>query len=755
MIKNIMTLYRGQVNVTYFPCKSKIPSVKGWKTYAGPYDKEGCFGIVVMDGFIVIDLDSYKNPNLKEKVFKRLGIDELEAEMALLQTTPRGGEHYLFELPEEVEITQGSDLLGITGFDIKAAGKGYIRSGEGYTVHRDLEEGLRDGLFPPLPQSAIEVLQADRKPVKEEIEESTDLLKFTLKQPLDGITLEDAEGYLAQLPDEYAEDRNKWLKVGMAIKHQFGEEGEGLFNTFSQRGSSYDSERFQVDWDSFNSDGDKLTTFKSVIKWANENTVKGIGDQIEKAGSLAGSLEELEQCQKELAKLHLSEFDLSQHLRSLQKKFKKFSGKSPSITSLEKKHKRLVNKHRNRDVDGGFVDDYVYMTATKEYFHKESKTVMSAQSFDVKHTRETPPDSEGDPQSAVRFVNSRIEVVENSMYNPVEGDVFEHDGLRYVNLYKPHIIDDEPDPLSDIADRLKGHIAHLLPDEREQQIMINFLAHQVQFPGKKIPWAIILQGVQGDGKSLLGEMMQLVLGHSNVRVMNAQTLETPFNAWVMGQCLNIIEEVKIGNYHKHDILNRLKPTISNKYVEVTKKGHDPRVVLNTSNYLAFTNYRDALPIDDSDRRYCIFTSQWQSAKALIGFRTKNPGYYHDLYEDMRGGVVELYHWLKDHKIPDSFMKQDRAPETQARLDMINLSKSHEQQLIEQAIEDFNCEDINENFINVTSMNKKVGAARINDESYNEFPQGRGLNKTLITMGFIKIDRKKMKGEVCNLYRREQ
>src|SRR5690606_42095692 len=57
-------------------------------------------------------------------------------------------------------------------------------------------------------------------------------------------------------------------------------------------------------------------------------------------------------------------------------------------------------------------------------------------------------------------------------------------------------------------------------------------------------------------------------------------------------------------------------------------------IFNTTNYLLFTNYKDALPLDDTDRRYLILFSQWQRPEDIRAFKNENSDYYTKLYETL-------------------------------------------------------------------------------------------------------------------------
>ena len=714
-----------------FPCnKDKQPIVKGWQEYKGACNTP-IYGLPVPAGYVVIDLDTYKNDTLKEQVAEFLGV-ELDWEGAFLQNTKSGGEHYAFETDEIIK--QGSDIKDITGFDIRAAGKGYICSGEGYSESLTEDDFF---LMPSLPEGLPIVEGFDSHFVDD------DFGDFNLSDiEIQPIGLEDYQikAYLMKLDDYRANNQGDWLKVGMGIHHETGGKGYGLFDEFSKRSpSNYDADANARRWKSFGGKGAAGVTFATVIKMAGGRDVIATVETEQKTLTLesAQTVDDINKVIADAANSRMDALSLEVLLKKINAKYKLITGDAPGITAL----KKLLKSKKDNKKTGSFVDDYVFMTHSAEYMDRETKAVMGPRSFDVKHNRETPRTGEGERQSATMFTNDVIQCVENSMYVPKFGDVFNHNGLDYINLYAKPDLKLIAEGATNIVTRVKGHIAHMLPDPEEQEIVINYLAHNVQFPGEKIQWSIVLQGVQGDGKSLLAEMMQHVMGFANVRLLNVQTLESSFTGWSVGQCMTFIEELKLDNYRKYEILNNLKPYITNDIIECTKKGKDPQVVVNTTNYFALTNFKDALPIDDNDRRWCILFSQWQSGEKLKAWMADgNQDYYANLYSDMRDNVGEIASWLTHHKIPSSFKSMKRAPETSAKESMKDLTKSDALLLTEDAINEFWSHDINDDVVNITRLTKEVKCTFA--EGYDTWPKNAAIKNVMIDMGYHNIGRYK-------------
>jgi hypothetical protein len=256
-------------------------------------------------------------------------------------------------------------------------------------------------------------------------------------------------------------------------------------------------------------------------------------------------------------------------------------------------------------------------------------------------------------------------------------------------------------------------------------------------------WAILLQGLPGDGKTFFAELMQHVMGFSNVRILNSKDLESGFTGWADDQCITFIEEIKLSNFKKYEIVNSLKPFISNLTVSCTKKGVDPKTVFNTTNYIAFTNFKDAIPLDDTDRRYCVMFSRWQNKPRFSKFCIENPTYYPDLYNDMRDNAGEILTWLHEYSIPDWFMNQKMAPDTIAKSQMVDIERSEESLILEDAIKAFECDDINETTVNIT----KLQVLASDSHEFRESMPRRGLIKhALDSLGYrydkrIQVNRK--------------
>lgn len=113
-----------------------------------------------------------------------------------------------------------------------------------YQWVRPFDFALLDlGLGPIVPSTAIERVGA--------LDTSAPPEQGELKPRL-GLTLDQARDILGYLPlDEWCEDRDGWVSCGMALHHEFGEDGFDLWTEFSQQSAKFDEKNQRVVWKSF------------------------------------------------------------------------------------------------------------------------------------------------------------------------------------------------------------------------------------------------------------------------------------------------------------------------------------------------------------------------------------------------------------------------------------------------------------------------------------------------------------------------
>ena len=239
-----------------------------------------------------------------------------------------------------------------------------------------------------------------------------------------------------------------------------------------------------------------------------------------------------------------------------------------------------------------------------------------------------------------------------------------------VNVFVPHNIT----PREGDVTRFLTFMSKLLPDETDRIILLSWCASLVQNPGFKPQWSPVLQGTEGNGKTLIARCLRHIIGRDHTHEPRPDQLGTQFISFDENKRLIIVEEFHMSG--RRQLLDFLKPRITNEFVEVEVKGVDKRMIRNTASWIFCTNYRDALLKSRSDRRYAPFFTAQQDIDDLT--RDGMSGnYFPNLYEWLNnGGYDNVAHYLLNYPISDEYNPSgscQRAPVTSSTAEAIAVS----------------------------------------------------------------------------------
>jgi hypothetical protein len=502
-----------------------------------------------------------------------------------------------------------------------------------------------------------------------------------------------------------ADDYETWFRVGMALFHQYDGEQMGfdLWNEWSETADNYDPDSLDRHWKSFGIEGKKRAPLTArfllrLSKEAVEKTALELGVRLRDAFTKAADLAEWEKARAMAREAEIDGLARSALAQVAKDRHDAITGMKTSLTEIRKAIAYLPRRAENMP---SWCEDWVYDTGEDKFFHLERKIACTKQGFDAMYDRQalTKADilnGKSTPSmgaSELALNAHRIPVVDGRRYMPGRDAVFhEPDGV-FANSYPEHEIPARPDKVTPMdkrnIERVRAHIGHLLRDEEEQRMLLDWLAWVVQHPGRHVNYAVLLQGVEGDGKSFFAEFLRAVMGVSNVRMSNADTIITsPFTDWVYGHCVCCVEEVRFASNRgvdKWQAINKIKPFITNNVIEVHPKGKPTFDAINTVSYLLFSNFKDALPIDENSRRFLVLFSQWQRKDDIRAFKEANPKYYVRLYRALVESAGALRQWMLDHECSHDFDPLGDAPDTKARTTMIRKSKPEFTQVLDDII----------------------------------------------------------------------
>ncbi len=230
-------------------------------------------------------------------------------------------------------------------------------------------------------------------------------------------------------------------------------------------------------------------------------------------------------------------------------------------------------------------------------------------------------------------------------------------------------------------------VAKILPVQSDRDIIINYMAACVQYPGHKFQWCPLLQGIDGNGKSLLIRAVAYAVGQRYTHLPNAQDLANKFNGWLLNKLFIGVEEVYAAD--RREIIETLKPMITNDRIDIQMKGSDQFTGDNRANFIMCSNHKDAILKTRNDRRFAVFYTAQQEPEDLVlaGF---GGDYFPRMYDWLKkeGGYAAIAHYLATYRIAPALNPAGdlhRAPMTSSTMEAISISLGGIEQEVLEAI----------------------------------------------------------------------
>jgi len=264
------------------------------------------------------------------------------------------------------------------------------------------------------------------------------------------------------------------------------------------------------------------------------------------------------------------------------------------------------------------------------------------------------------------------------------GDIWQRGNKLYVNTYVPiNVPSKRGNPTPFIQ-----HLARLLPNERDRQIILAYMAAIVQYPGVKFKWTPLIQGAPGNGKTLLSLCVREAVGREYCHAPKAKELSSKFNDWLEGRIFISVEDIFISE-NQSDMAEAIKPMITDDWIEIEAKGGTKSSKTVCANFMLNSNHKDAIRKTRDDRRFSVFYCAQQSY-ADIKRDGMSGSYFPDLYSWLRrDGFAIITDYLKTYPIPDELNPATschRAPKTSSFDESIRESAGRLEQEIMRCID---------------------------------------------------------------------
>lgn len=505
---------------------------------------------------------------------------------------------------------------------------------------------------------------------------------FDRMKPVLAITKEKVLDTLDYIPNDNA-DYDTWLLVGCALHHQFGgsEEGLQLWHEWGAKSPKYEPTTTNYKYGSFG-DGPDTATFASLIHMANEKRAEESEQAFEAALNrvrLAADMKELMgSALKLVAEAAQGDLQVDVACKRVQERAQELTDVKPRLETIRKQFNAAKPKLdlTKRDIPH-WCEDWVFVTRYGEFYNTESGQRLNRSNFDSAYGRFLLTDVQraagevfaGKASDAALNLHELPQVYDY-VYLPGETRFVKLNRNMCVNTYNLSSVPPARQPTSpddyEAIRLVERHFEILFPEKREREFLLDYLTFNVQFPAEKITWAVLIQGVDGAGKTWFADLMAACIGGENVRSVNGSSLKETYTSWAEGRKMVFIEEIRLHDNNRFEIIDKIKPYVTNVTAPVRRMRQDGYEVPNVTNYVMFTNHPDALPISKSDRRYFIIRTAFQTKSHIDLFLQQNPDYFANLYNALSFNGDVIRDWFLKRRISDAFRAKGHAPDTEAK-----------------------------------------------------------------------------------------
>lgn len=265
------------------------------------------------------------------------------------------------------------------------------------------------------------------------------------------------------------------------------------------------------------------------------------------------------------------------------------------------------------------------------------------------------------------------------------GALVEEEGIRLVNLWFPPNIARSAGNVEPFI----NHVVKLFPDENDFIIIISYFAAMVQYPGIKFSFAPFIQGMPGNGKSLLLMFLSYIIGRRYSHFPNIQNMDEKYNDWLYRKLFIGINDAQT-TYFSDEFIETLKTWITECQLEIRSMGMNKVMRDICCNFIITSNYKDGIRKDETERRFAPFFCPQQNKgdlqrSGLVGT------YFSDLTKWFfsHDGYKIVAEYLYTFDIPNQFNPANRepAPITSCTGQSINYSLGTVEQEILECIQD--------------------------------------------------------------------
>ena len=321
-----------------------------------------------------------------------------------------------------------------------------------------------------------------------------------------------------------------------------------------------------------------------------------------------------------------------------------------------------------------FMEDHAWLMDIEKFKARGSKTTYGQTGLDIKYSHIFP---KGVSASNHFKKDPNKQIAEGTLYRPANYDpnspiMTDSDGLKYFNTFEPGPLTPRKFEHRKEIEKFFKLMEYLIPNEKHRELVLDWLACIVQKPGIKLRYCVVIVSRDWQtGKGSLFRCMEMVLGKNNTQKTKIKAMKDKGAMFTDKQFVLIDECAEKGDHTaKRDLVNELKPIISENTIMVRRMRVDFTEVENNPSIIVFSNEEDALAVGHKDARYFI----------IFHREDRLPQKFYDDFHDWlegpdkkaklgKGGGAELIYYYLKHRDISKFNPMAPAPDTEAKEEM--------------------------------------------------------------------------------------
>ncbi len=362
------------------------------------------------------------------------------------------------------------------------------------------------------------------------------------------------------------------------------------------------------------------------------------------------------------------------------------------------------------------LKQYCYITETEKiYYCLKTKRFIKKEAINQLYKRDE--HLEGLATNYLQRNNCRV--VDRVTFRPGAEEFFEDKGTKYLNKYEIpkyyHL-----KPAADYKDNpnftiIRYHIKNVLAngDETNFRRLEDIIASDLRHPHKNRKYMVVFNSSQGVGKSWFFDVLRKLYGVSNCVELSFKQLTGQYQNFLFNHCYLFVNEIESSGFDDRGRRASLKTLVDGEthYVEI--KNVDLQEM--NCHYTIWGATNETIPMFMAEKERRTFYLEISKTKDEI--EAIDPDYYAKLWKakDDETALVAAYHYYRYDHVTAKDFTLTHAPETEAKLELIEASRPQYQKYIDKIVEQRALVCLKKDFVNMNTFFEELVKYSIEDD----------------------------------------